>query len=71
MSREARKFNKKPRTRPIKTPAGKARRLKVQRARLVKQGMDAAIVEKMQPEDVRKLCLRPTTVEKMVVAAQA
>ena len=68
MPREARKFNKKPATRPIKTPAQKARRLKVQRARLVKMGMDAAVVEKMQPEDVRKLCLTPKKVEKMVAA---
>lgn len=66
MPREARKFNKKPHTRPIKTPAGKARRQKAQRARLVKLGMETAVVEKMQPEDVRKLCLRPAKVEKMV-----
>ncbi len=71
MAREARKFNKKPRTRPIKTPAQKARRLKVQRARLVKLGMDTAVVEKMQPEDVRKLCVHRTKARKMVAAAQA
>ncbi|MFO7937677.1 MAG: hypothetical protein R6V06_08755 [Kiritimatiellia bacterium] len=68
MPREARKFNKKPRTRPIKTPVEKARRLKVQRARLVKLGMDAEVVEKMQPEEVRKLCLTPKKVEKMLAA---
>ncbi len=68
MAREARKFNKKPRTRPIKTPAEKARRQRVQRARLVKLGLDAEAVEKMQPEDVRKLCLRPAQVKKMVSA---
>jgi len=68
MPREARKFNKKPATRPIKTPTEKARRLKVQRARLVKLGLDTGVVEKMQPEDVRKLCLRPAKVEKMAAA---
>ncbi len=68
MAREARKFNKKPRTRPIKTPAEKARRQRVQRARLVKLGLDAEAVERMQPEDVRKLCMRPAQVEKMVSA---
>jgi hypothetical protein len=69
MAREARKFNKKPRTRPIKTPAEKAARLKVQRARLVKLGMDTAVVEKMQQEEVRILAMRPTKVEKLVAAA--
>jgi hypothetical protein len=68
MSKEGRKFNKKPRTRPIKTPSEKARKQKAQRARLVKLGMDTVIVAKMQPEDVRKLCLRPAKVEKMVAA---
>ncbi len=69
--REGRKFNKKPRTRPIKTPAEKASRTKAQRARLVKLGMDTAVVAKMQPESVRVLVMRPTKVEKMVAAAQA
>jgi len=71
MAREARKFNKKPRTRPIKTPAEKAQRVKVQRVRLVKLGMDTAIVEKMQPEEVRVLAMRPTKAKKLVAAAQA
>jgi len=69
--REGRKFNKKPRTRPIKTPAEKANRVKAQRARLVKLGMDTVIVAKMQPEAVRVLVMRPTKVEKIVAAAQA
>ena len=71
MPKDGRKFNKKPRTRPIKTPAEKAQRLKVQRARLIKMGMDTAIVAKMQPEEVRVLAMRPTKVEKIVAAAQA
>jgi hypothetical protein len=69
LMREGRKFNKKPRTRPIKTPTEKAKRIKVQRARLVKLGMDTAIVAKMQPENVRVLVQRPAKVEKMVAAA--
>jgi len=69
--REGRKFNKKPRTRPIKTPAEKASRVKAQRARLVKLGMDTVVVAKMQPESVRVLVMRPAKVEKMVAAAQA
>ena len=55
-------------TRPIKTPGEKLRRNKVQRARLVKFGMDAAVVAKMQPEDVRVLVQRPVTVKKALAA---
>ena len=53
-------------TRPVKTPGEKLRRSKAQRARLVKFGMDEAVVAKMQPEDVRKLVQRPTQVKKML-----
>jgi hypothetical protein len=55
-------------TRPIKTPGEKLRRNKVQRARLVKFGMDVAVVAKMQPEDVRVLVQRPLTVKKALAA---
>jgi len=55
-------------TRPVKTPGEKLRRSKAQRARLVKLGMDQAVVTKMQPEDVRVLVQRPVKVKKLVAA---
>lgn len=66
-----RTLNKDPRTRPIKSQGEKRRRSKVQRARLVKLGMDAAVVAKMQPVDVRKLVQRPAKVKKSVAAKAA
>ncbi|MDD4101735.1 MAG: hypothetical protein PHU80_03775 [Kiritimatiellae bacterium] len=62
-----RTLNKHPRTRPIKSPSEKRRRSKVQRARLVKLGVDADTVAKMQPENVRKLILKPAKVKKSLV----
>lgn len=56
-------------TRPIKSQGEKRRRTKVQRARLVKFGMDEAVVKKMQPEDVRLLVQRPVKVKKMLAKA--
>jgi hypothetical protein len=58
-------------TRPIKSQGEKRRRTKVQRARLVKFGMDEAVVKKMQPEDVRVLVQRPVKVKKIVAAKAA
>lgn len=58
-------------TRPIKSQGEKRRRTKVQRARLVKFGMDEAVVKKMQPEDVRLLVQRPVKVKKMLAKAAA
>ena len=55
--------------RPCKTPAGKARKSKAQRARLVKMGMDAEKVAKMDADDVRVLVQRPTVVKKLVAKA--
>jgi hypothetical protein len=66
-----RTLNKAPRTRPIKSQAEKRRRLKVQRARLLKLGMEAAVVAKMQPEDVRKQVQHPAKVKKALVAKAA
>ena len=63
-----RTLNKHPRTRPIKSPSEKRRRSKVQRARLVKLGMDAETVAKMQPEDVRKMVMKPAKVKKLLAA---
>ena len=53
-------------TRPVKSPGEKRRRSKAQRSRLVKLGMDAAVVAKMQSEDVRKLVLLPAKVKKLL-----
>ncbi|MBR4170151.1 MAG: hypothetical protein IKR48_00705 [Kiritimatiellae bacterium] len=66
-----RTLNKAPRTRPIKSQGEKRRREKAQRARLVKMGMDEAVVAKMQAEDVRKLVQKPTDVKKKVQKAAA
>ena len=58
-------------TRPIKTPGEKRRRTVAQRARLVKFGMEEAVVKKMQPEDVRTLVQKPVKVKKLVAAKKA
>ena len=65
-----RTLRKESHVRPCKTPAGKARKNKAQRARLVKFGMDQATVDAMGDEDVRVLVQRPTVV-KMLVAKKA
>ena len=61
-----RTLRKESHVRPCKTPAGKARRSKAQRARLVKFGMDAEQVKLMEAEVVRVLVQRPTLVKKIV-----
>ena len=64
-----RTLRKESHVRPCKTPAGKARRSKAQRARLVKFGMDAEQVSQMEAEAVRVLVQRPTLVKKPVAKA--
>ena len=64
-----RTLRKESHVRPCKTPAGKARKSKAQRARLVKMGMDAEKVAKMDADDVRILIQRPTVVKKLVAKA--
>ena len=66
-----RTLNKDPRTRPIKSQGEKRRRLKAQRARLVRLGLVEETVAKMQPEEVRKLVQRPVKVKKIVIAVTA
>jgi len=66
-----RTLNKDPRTRPIKSQGEKRRRTKAQRARLVKFGLDLAVVTKMQPEEVRKLVQKPVLVKKIVAKKDA
>ena len=66
-----RTLRKESHVRPCKTPAGKARKNKAQRARLVKFGMAAAEVEKMGDEDVRVLVQRPAVVKKLAAKVQA
>lgn len=61
-----RTLRKESHVRPCKTPAGKARKSKAQRARLVKMGMDPEKVAKMDADDVRILVQRPTVVKKLV-----
>ena len=61
-----RTLNKNPRTRPIKSQGEKRRRYKVQRARLVKLGMDETVAAKLQPNELRTLVQQPTKVKKMV-----
>ena len=66
-----RTLRKESHVRPCKTPAGKARKSKAQRARLVKMGMDPETVTKMGTEDVRVLVQRPTVVKKLVAKKAA
>ncbi len=66
-----RTLRKESHVRPCKTPAGKARKSKAQRARLVKFGLDAAAVQHMGDEDVRVLVQRPTVVKKLVAKQAA
>ena len=66
-----RTLNKAPRTRPIKSQGEKRRRIKAQRARLVRFGLAEEAVAKMQPEAVRKLVQKPAKVKKSVAAAVA
>ena len=61
-----RTLRKESHVRPCKTPAGKARKNKAQRARLVKMGMDAEQVAAMDADAVRVLVQRPTVVKKLV-----
>ena len=65
-----RTLRKESHVRPCKTPAGKARKSKAQRARLVKLGMAAEVVEKMDADAVRVLVQRPTVVKKLVAKAK-
>ena len=66
-----RTLRKESHVRPCKTPAGKARKSKAQRARLVKFGMDAEEVARMGAEDVSVLVQRPTLVKKLVAKKSA
>lgn len=63
-----RTLNKKPRTRPVKSEGDRRRRQKVQKKRLTKLGMDAAVVTKMEPKLVRVLLKRPVKVKQAVAA---
>ena len=60
-----RTLRKESHVRPCKTPAGKARKSKAQRARLVKMGLPSETVAAMGAEDVRVLVQRPTVVKKI------
>ena len=57
-----RKFQKKPMTRPIKTPIERKRREKVQRARLVKLGMTEEEVRHLTARDMRELLRKPAAI---------
>ena len=65
-----RTLRKESHVRPCKTPAGKSRKSKAQRARLVKMGMSADVVAEMGAEEVRVLVQRPTVVKKLVAKAK-
>ncbi len=54
----------KNRSRPRKGEAGKKRRVKVQKARLVKLGLPAAEVERLDSKNIRALLRRPAAVRK-------
>ena len=61
-----RTLRKESHVRPCKTPAGKARKSKAQRARLVKMGLKAEEVQLMDADAVRILVQRPTVVKQLV-----
>ena len=58
-----RTLNKAPRTRPIKSEGERARRVKVQKKRLVALGADAAVVEKMNNKQIRDALKRPAKIK--------
>ena len=66
-----RTLRKESHVRPCKTPAGKARKSKAQRARLVKFGMAEEDVKLMGDEAVRVMVQRPTLVKKLVAKKTA
>ncbi len=66
-----RTLRKESHVRPCKTPAGKARRAKAQRQRLVKFGMGEEEVKLMSDENVRVLVQHPTEVKKMLAKKAA
>lgn len=58
-----RKLNKKPVTRPKKSPADVRRRHIDQARRLVGLGVAEEVVAKMQPQDVREMLKRPAAIQ--------
>ena len=66
-----RTLRKESHVRPCKTPAGKARKSKAQRARLVKFGMKEDAVKLMGAEDVPVLAPRPAVGKKLVAEKAA
>ena len=63
-----RTLNKKPATRPVKSEGERRRRQKVQKARLVKLGMEAPVVAKLDPAVVRKILRKPAKAVKAIKA---
>ena len=66
-----RTLRKKPRTRPVKSTGQRRRRDKVQKARLVKLGLDPAAVKKMNSSSVRHVLKRPAKIVKAAKAVKA
>lgn len=60
------KYRTKARTRPIKSASERRRRQKVQRNRLVSLGVDQAVADSLQPDDIRALLSRPAELKKLV-----
>jgi hypothetical protein len=61
---KARKYNKKPKTRPKKSTGDKRRREKVQSKRLIALGATEESVKRMNPKRVRDFLKRPNRVRK-------
>lgn len=57
------RFKRKHRRRPIKSAIERARRYKVQRQRLVAQGLEAQQVARLEPFELRALLKRPARLE--------
>lgn len=58
-----RKYRKKPMTRPVKSAAQRAQRLRQQKARLIALGADEAVVEKLDVRATREMLKRPAKIQ--------
>lgn len=58
-----RKFNKKPVSRPRKSMSEKAKRQRVQKARLIGLGVAPEVADKLQPLEIRTMLKRPKKVQ--------
>ena len=58
-----RKFRKKPMTRPIKSAAARAQRMRQQKARLIALGADAKVVQELDAKATRAMLKHPAKIQ--------